>query len=1156
MGLRFILGRCGSGKSTYILDEIKKESQKNEMTSVILLVPEQYTFEAENRVSKLFLGREKDKYLRVRVLSFKTLSNIVFSQTGGLTDVNINSSGKAMMVYRAIEDVSEELNVFSKSKSQSGFVSSITDMISEMKQYNISPEMLENISGELENETLSLKLKDISKIYNSFEGKLHENYIDAQDMLTSLSGKIELSNYLEGAYVYIDEFTGFTPNQYNVIKSILNKAKDVNISLTVDNVNYIGYSKADVFSRTKFTYSKLTQLCNEEGVKILPQVNLNTGTIKRFEGIQELQHLEKFYNAYPYKTYINPTKNIKIKEFNNLYSEVEEIAKEIVHLVRDKNVRYRDITLATRDLNRYDFLVHSIFNEYNIPNFIDKKREAKSNPIVILIISALEMKNRRYGYETMFRYLKSGLIGIDNDDINLLENYVLANGIKGKKWFDEKWDYRITQSLINEESEFEVELKDKINKIKNRVLEPIINLQEKLKGKNRVKEICKYIYEFLLDINMPETIESLIVNFKDKGELDVANQYSQVWDIVVDVLDQMVELMGEEIISLEKFIKLITLGFDEYELGLVPPSIDQVLVSSVDRMKNPNTKYLYLIGTTDGVFPLITKDSGILSDNDRESLGNKGIEVDIDSKTRSFEEQFLVYKALTSTSENLIITYPISDHEGKTLRPSIIISRLKKIFPNVENKSYLIEEDKRTNEDILKKITVKSPTFNELISVIKNYDSDEYSKEEMNSIWLDIYRYYLKDELYSSITKKVIKGLSYTNQVHRIEEKKIRSLYKSNSLSVSRLEKYAECPFAYFIQYGLKARKRKEYSFTPPDLGTFVHNILDRFSKELSQDNLLWKDIDEEYIELKVGIIVDEIISKIPGYILNSSERYKYLAYRLKNMLTTAINIISQQIKQGSFEPVDYEVKFGKDGKYPPIKIVLNNGEEVNLIGQIDRVDEFEEGENKYIRIVDYKSGNKAISLTEIYYGLQLQLLVYLDAILESVKEEEDINLNPAAILYCRINNPIAKFNEDKDDAEIQEAILKELRMKGLVVKDSHIIKEMDKSLIDGKRKNSLVIPVGLTKDGNVGKSTSTVSYEDFRLLRKYVKHAIKDLCEEMLSGEIKISPYKHKEGTSCDFCDYSAICQFDSTMKDNKYKILNNKSNEEIIKMMEGDVD
>ncbi|WOW56003.1 PD-(D/E)XK nuclease family protein [Clostridioides difficile] len=1047
MGLRFVLGRSGSGKSTYILDEIKKEAQKNETTSIILLVPEQYTFEAENRISKLFLGKEKDKYLRVRVLSFKTLSNIVFSQVGGLTDVNINSSGKAMMVYRAIEDVSEELNVFSKSKSQSGFVSSITDMISEMKQYNISPEMLENISGELDNETLSLKLKDISKIYNSFEGKLHENYVDAQDMLTSLASKIELSSYLDGACVYIDEFTGFTPNQYNVIKSILNKSKSVNISLTVDDINYIGYSKSDMFSRTKFTYSKLTQLCNEEGIKILPQVNLNTGVIKRFEKVKELQHLERFYNAYPYKIYSNQTENIKIKEFNNLYSEVEEIAREIVHLVRDKNVRYRDITIATRDLNRYDFLVHSIFNEYNIPNFIDKKREAKSNPIVILIISALEMKNRRYGYETMFRYLKSGLIGIDNDDINLLENYVLANGIKGKKWFDEKWDYRITQSLSGQESEFELELKEKINEIKNRVLEPIVILQEKLRGKNRVKEICRYIYEFLLDINMPETIESLIVNFKDKGELDVANQYSQVWDIVVDILDQMVELMGDEIISLEKFIKLITLGFDEYELGLVPPSIDQVLVSSVDRMKNPDTKYLYLVGTTDGVFPLITKDSGILSDNDRESLGNKGIEVDIDSKTRSFEEQFLVYKALTSTSKNLTITYPISDHEGKTLRPSIIISRLKKIFPNIENKSYLVEENKSTDKDILKKITVKSPTFNELINVIKNYDSDGYNTEEINSIWLDIYRYYLK-----------------------------------------------------------------------------------------------------------IGIIVDEIILKIPGYILNSSERYKYLAYRLKNMLTTAITIISQQIKQGSFEPIDYEVKFGNNGKYPPIKMVLENGQEVSLIGQIDRVDEFEEGENKYIRIIDYKSGNKSISLTEIYYGLQLQLLVYLDAILESAKDE-DININPAAILYCRINNPIAKFNEDKDDEEIQEAILKELRMKGLVVKDSHIVKEMDKSLIDGERKNSLVIPVGLTKDGNVGKSTSAISYEDFKLLRKYVRHAIKDLCEEMLSGEIRIAPYKHKDGTSCDFCDYSAICQFDSTIKDNKYKNLNNKSNEEIIKMMKGDV-
>ncbi len=1150
MSVRFIFGRGGSGKSTYVLNEIKKRVQDDETTPVIMLVPEQYTFEMEKRMSRLFQGKEKDKFLRSRVLSFKTMSNIVFSRVGGLTEVNINSSGRAMMTYKAIENVSKELNIFSKSSSQSGFVSSISDMISELKQYNINYDMLDNISGEIENENLRLKLKDISKIYKEYEEKLHENYIDSQDMLISLSDKLELSGYFKDAYIYIDEFTGFTPNQYRVLKQIFKEAKEVYISLTVDNPQSISYSKSDAFSRTKFTYQKLIKLCAEEGISILPSVNINSEKIARFKDCEELLHLEKYYNAYPYKTYDKATNNIKIKEFNNLYSEIEEIAKEIVNLVRDKGVRYKDITVATRDLNKYDFLVNSIFKEYEIPNFIDKKREAKSNPIIVLIISVLEMKGRRYSYETMFRYLKSGLIGIDSSDINLLENYVLANGIKGKKWFEEVWEYKINHNT-HEESEYEIEIKSRVNETKNKALTPIIHLQEKLKGKNKVEDICRYIYEFLLEIEMPTTIENIIMDFKEKGELDIANQYSQVWNIVVDIFDQMVEIMGKETVSLDKFIRLISLGFDEYELGLVPPSIDQVLVSSIDRMKNPNTRYLYLVGTIDGTFPLIAKDNGLLSDNDRHSLGQKGIEVDIDSKTKTFEEQYLVYKALTSTCENLIVTYPIADHEGKTLRPSVIISRLKKIFPNIDNKSYLIKDDITTSEEILNEISTKSPTFNALINEIKEYDDGK----DINDLWLDIYRYYATDDDYKNITEKVISGLNYTNQVAKVEEDKIRKLYENKSLSVSRLEKYAQCPFAYFIQYGLKAKERKEYSFTAPDLGTFIHNILDKFSKQLINDNLNWRDIDYNYINNNVSNIVAEFVSKIPGYILKSSERYKYLAQRLKNMLISAISIISEQIKQGSFEPIGYEVDFGgKKGKYPPIKIVLQNGEEINLKGQIDRVDKFENEEGKYIRIIDYKSGKKDLSLTDIYYGLQLQLLVYIDAILAS-GEYSNENINPAAILYSRIDDPIAKFDENKDDEEIRENILKSLKMQGLLIKDSNIIKQMDKSLESGEKTTSLIIPANLNKDGTLGRHTKGVTYDEFDTIRKYVKDLIKDLCEEMLSGNISISPYKNKDKVSCNFCTYSSICQFDTTLKDNKYKVINKKSDDEIIKMMRGDV-
>ncbi|MGL4797747.1 MAG: PD-(D/E)XK nuclease family protein [Paraclostridium sp.] len=761
------------------------------------------------------------------------------------------------------------------------------------------------------------------------------------------------------------------------------------------------------------------------------------------------------------------------------------------------------------------------------------------------------MQNRRYNYETMFRYLKSGLLGIDNEDISLLENYVLANGIKGKKWFEEEWKYRLNHRLDVEENEYEIEIRDKVNETRKIIIEPIIKLQDKLKGKNKAKDICRYIYEFLLAINIPTTLEKMIDSFKNNDEMDLANQYSQVWDIVVDILDQIVEIMGEDTVTLDKFIKIISIGFDEYELATVPPSLDQVLVSSVDRMKNPNTKHLYLMGTTDGIFPLISKDDGVLNDSDRENLGKNGVEVDIDSKTKTFEEQFLVYRALTSTTNSLTVTYPISDHEGKTLRPSVIVSRLKKIFPNIKNESYLSDIEYETNDEIVEGISAKAPTFNELIKYIKEYEEEKH----INEAWLDVYKYFINDKEYKFRALNIVNGLNYTNQVKKIESEKIKELYSNKLFSVSRLEKYAQCPFAYFVQYGLKAKERKEFEFTPPDFGTFVHNILDKFSKQLAVDNLDWRDITPEYIGDKVTIIVEELVAKIPGYILESSARYKYLAYRLKNMLISAISIISEQVKKGSFDPVDYEVEFGVKGKYPPIKIQLENGEEINLIGQIDRVDMFEEEDEKFIRIVDYKSGNKSISLTDVYYGLQLQLLVYLDAILESAKYN-DGNINPAAILYFKIDDPIIKKNEDMEDEDIREEILKQLKMKGLVLKDQNIIRKMDNTLPEGEKGTSLVVPASINKDGTISKNTSGVNADEFNVLRKYVKHTIKELSSDMLDGNIGITPYKNKESTSCDFCQFSSICQFDSTMKDNNYRIINKKDQDEIINKMRGEIE
>ncbi|MDR1774122.1 MAG: exodeoxyribonuclease V subunit gamma, partial [Clostridioides sp.] len=662
MSVRFIFGRGGIGKTSYILEDIKRRTQNDERSPILIIVPEQYSFSMEKKISKLFTGDVKDKNLRTRVITFNSLGKIVFSEVGGLTKVNIDSSGKNIITYKSFLNISNELEFFSKKTSKAGFVNKISEIIYEFKKYNVNVEKLKESRKDIDDDMLNAKLNDIVKIYEEFEKNLHENYVDSQDTLELLAEKIHESKSLSSAHIYIDEFTGFTPKEFSVLMELMKVASEVDITLTLDNCDSIEYNPTDVFSRTKSTYKRFVELCNENGIKILENINLNDISsinsknsdsiykeinnkyiknlngyeIKRFKDNKELIHLEKNYNFFPQKVYTEKTENIRIKEFNDLHQEVEETAKEILYLIKNKNVRFKDITVSMRDLNRYNFLIKQVFDDYNIPYFLDEKRNSINNPVVVLLISLLEMKQRNYSYDVMFTYLKSGLISIDEEDINLIENYVLANGIKGKKWFRDNWDYKLSyKNALNDvdmEKEENILKLQRINEIKNSITRPIINFEKKIYNrkiikkptqislfeendedsknksskskKSTVEDICRYLYEFMIETKLDEKIESLIEKFYEIGETELAKEYSQIWDIVIDMLDQMVELMGNEIITRDEFTKLLKVGFEEHKLAIIPPCIDQVLVSSVDRMKNDETKYLYLLGVNDGVFPL------------------------------------------------------------------------------------------------------------------------------------------------------------------------------------------------------------------------------------------------------------------------------------------------------------------------------------------------------------------------------------------------------------------------------------------------------------------------------------------------------------------------------------------------------------------------
>ncbi|MBU3091450.1 helicase-exonuclease AddAB subunit AddB [Clostridium sp. CF011] len=1182
MSLRFIYGGAGKGKSTFCLEDIEKRSTAESEKPLVLLVPEQFSFQAEKNLIKV-VGSTGIK--NVQVLSFNRLAYKVFSEVGGITRKPMDTSGKAMLIHSILQKKKDELKVFKGAARQKGFVDNVASAITEFKKYNVSVEDLNKTLGNLgENTLLVDKIMDLSLIYGEFDNILNKNYLDPDDDLTRLNSALDECNIFDGSEFWIDEFTGFTPQQYGILEKLYKKARRINITLPLKSSEHSKcMEESDAFYSIKFTENKLLSLAEDSGTSIEAPIELEGNKEYKFKNNNELSFLEKNYFAFPYTPSTEKCENIKVFKALNGYCEVEHVAKDILRLCRDENIRFNKIAVVTRDLPSYEKLIKAIFTEYNIPLFIDKKKDITSNPLIVLITGVVEIFTKNFSYEAMFRYLKTGLLDIEKQHIDILENFVIAAGIKGKrKWTEpDLWqekieyyfrDYYNDKAGIDEAASQSAEKpvekvagspEDKaerieatikiLNDTREKVINPLLQFKEKLKGGCTTKKICTTLFEFLETINIYKTIEEWIENFKREGAQELVTEYSKIWNLVMELLDQMVEVLGNETLSLEDFVKVLSMGFSKHQMGIIPPALDGVTISSVERIKSHDISALYIIGVNDGVFPMANKEDGILTDNDRMILKENALELANDTKTEVFNEQYLIYATITIPSKYLNISYPIADYEGKTLRPSIIISRFNALFKGLIEESNITQFSERLQEtNDMQQLCAKVPTFNELIFYLRKY----LEEGVISPLWIEIYKWYQKDPLWREKSNTMFQGFDYKNEMKMLEKEKVKLLYgDKNYFSVSRIEKYEECPFAYFVQYGLKAKERKTFTFSSPDLGSFMHSVLDDFSKLVDKNEIKWADLQREWCEKNIASIVEkEAEEGISGYILNSTPRYKYFTERLKRVLKRTIMVIVEQMKNSGFEPFGYEVSFGfEDGDYPPIKVELSTGEVVNLVGRIDRVDKLiNEGEEFY-RIIDYKSGNKDFKLSDVYYGLQIQLLTYLDAMLKSeraISKENEISeepIFPAGILYFKIDDPVIKAKNDLDEEELEKAIMKALKMKGLLLADTKIIREMDRN-IEGA---SLVVPASIKKDGKLGSRSSVATKEQFEMLLRHVKENLISTCEQMLSGEIDIKPYKKKDATPCAYCEYTAICQFDPTLKENTYKIIKDKRDKEIWELL-----
>ncbi|NSW89199.1 MAG: helicase-exonuclease AddAB subunit AddB [Firmicutes bacterium] len=1180
MSLRFIYGRAGSGKSYYCLNEIKSRIDSGKTNSLILLVPEQFSLQAErNLVKTIGTGG----IIKAEVLSFKRMAYRVFNEVGGLTYTRINSAGKCMVIHKILENMKDDLRIFSKSVGQQGFVNAISDMIAEFKRYNVMPEDLEKGYKNMEtnhanNSLLKEKLKELALIYREYENTIHEKYRDADDDLTILCEKLDKTAMFNGAEIWIDEFSGFTSQEYKVIAKLMDKAYRVNVSLCTDcliddaaqaaysygyGYGYIDYT--DVFSPVKNVVKKLMQIAKESNIPVEPPViveehNLNNKDgrrLYRFKDSPELEHLERYFFSFPYKRYtgdgnFDKTKDITIFTASNIYTEIECTARDIIRLCRDRGLRYRDITVVCGDLDVYEKLIRVILAEYDIPCFIDKKREVTKHPLVQLIISVFEIFIYNWSYEAVFRYLKTGLTGIPREDIDLIENYVLACGIRGNKWAKEEyWEY-IPEMVWDDEKKQEYQdLLMKINDIRRQIITPLMEFHSRAAGRKTAREICEALFDLLCVLEVPKRMDMYIDKFKEEGELNLAGEYGQIWNITMEILDQAVELMGSERMGLERFLNILKIGFGEHKTGLIPPALDQVLVGNIERSKTHEVEALYILGVNDGVFPVPDTGEKILSDKDRGVLQSLGLELASDTRTKAFEDQYMVYSVLTTARKYLRLSVPIADHEGRTLRPSITISRIRKLFPNILETGNIVYSGEDKEE--LELISGRSPTYNELLSAMRK----AMEGHDIKSLWQDVYLWYVSRREWRDKCTAAQLALTYTNLVAPIEKEKVRKLYGNPVYSsVSRFEKYASCPFAYYIQYGLKAKERRIFNLTHPDIGTFLHGVLEEFSRYVAENGISWRDIDRDWCAKKVAEISDRLLENMQGGpIKNGTKRYKIIVKRLDRVLFRAIWLIVEHIKRSSFEPVGYEIDFGSKDGLPPINIELPTGEVIKLTGRVDRVDALETGDKTYIRIIDYKSGSEEFSLSNVYYGVQIQLIAYLyalwgegETIRKTMGEKLKLPIMPGGILYFKIDDPIIRNKKELTEKDIEKAIMKELKMRGLLLADVKVIKEMDKT-IDG---DSLIIPARINKGDVLGKASSAATIEQFNTLCKYVRKLLENLGMEMLKGDISIKPYKNKKITSCQYCNYTSICQFDPVLRDNRYRILTDNSDEEIWKLME----
>lgn len=1112
MSLQFVLGGSGSGKSTYVFDNIIERSMREEEKNFLIVVPDQFTMQTQMD----FVNRHpRGGILNIDILSFSRLSHRILEETGGNREMVLDDTGKSLVLRRVAEELKEEVPVLGSNLKKMGYIHEVKSAVSEFMQYGIGTKEIQKMLKFAEKRGgLYGKLKDLGVLYEGFQKYIQDRFITTEETYDRLAVQLDKSELVRNSVIVLDGFTGFTPIQNRVLEKLLMLSEEVIMTITIDKkeIEKTADSEQELFALSRKTLKSIEKIAKETRTEIKPYVWME-GETKRFVPHSGLAHLEQHLFRYPYVQKKGSCEGIQILETSTIEEEVKQTCSEIRSLLKE-GYCYRDIAVITGDMGAYESEIEEIFEEYEIPFFMDQTRKITLNPFVEYIRSAVQIQVKQYSYESMFHYLRSGMVDLDRETVDKLENYCLAHGIKGKRAWSNMFCFGAS-NYQNEKEKVQTELEE-LNSAREKIMSELLVLKG---GKQKVRKQIEQLYEFLTANECQKKLKVYEEYFREIGEKNKEKEYAQIYRLTMDLFDQMVGLLGEEEMGWEEFGQILDAGFGEIQVGMIPQSIDQIVIGDMERTRLKQVKALFFLGINDGNIPKQSGSGGIISDIDREFLAEGDFELAPTPRQQMFIQKFYLYLNVTKPSHKLYLSYAKMNSEGKSLKPSYFIGSIRKLFPMLSVQTI--------EEGVWQNISTLNAAREHSVKLLGHYKRGEEQEEAVLMALLKVIGQSSKGEEW---IRDILDSAFYTYEDTRISKEAAKILYGTIiQSSVSRLEKMASCAYAHYLQYGLSLKEREEYTFEAVDMGNVFHGVLEIFAGKLAEKNYTMINFPEEEGRLILKEALENYALTYQNTVLFSTARNTYMIDKMERILWRTVRTLQYQLQKGKFLPADYEISFSALEDLDSVRITLSETEKMYLRGRIDRVDTYEEGNNLYVKVVDYKSGEQQFQLAALYYGLQLQLVVYLNAAMELQKKKHpQKNVCPGAFVYYHISDPMAEGEEGITEEEIERQIKKQLRVTGIINSDSAVLQGLDKT----HEEKSDVIPVEYKKDGSLSSRSTVMNQEEIEIIQQFAEKKIESLGKEILDGKISINPKTFKKKEACTFCQFQGICDFDSRLK------------------------